>query len=621
METPRPIHATIRDLPDDIVQVICDRTDPCGALSLLAVLWRGDPAFQHKMEGDIMRHFQRHRDACGESPALDACPLAYSAEALASHCAYLRSLVPAAASVLYTRMMDNSHGPLYLKTLAERTSALAARDIARCPMRAIAAYTYLAHMRWSMYTQGKGLDLVSLHAFPLPRIADPVYNAAHPPADTPEEDYVFLVALAVAWAAKDRDKTDSREWRERFAAVRARHTEETLLLACNLVDYPDEFVAWCKRTARRVFVPRKIRPLWLVREYVHCILHAKRIWPDGIEAGLLLAPDDIYHNEDTCRKWLPLDGCGPLRGIERIRRLGKNSAAVFNHLVQQKSYIVTSWRPPLECYPRTYALRPFPVSLGGSCCPQHSRQEVLDLVGWEAVLDAFLCDAGEIDYDTWHAVLRHFCVNRGITIDRDRGRMLADISVIFRFAGHVADFAATCAANPNAPRLAFAELLTLVGDQYVPDDGMMWINVAATHIVSPMRPLAQMDSYADNMFLRLLHHLQQLNHPVAWRTLLDAVILDYNRNSTESSRVRAARSALARNAIARDCPCTAFVVVTYTTAQLRTLRCIYQDNTPRINREVYVHYGLEYPAFYRQHIKLQTSHMSAAKRVAAARPE
>lgn len=199
--------------------------------------------------------------------------------------------------------------------------------------------------------------------------------------------------------------------------------------------------------------------------------------------------------------------------------------------------------------------------------------------------------------------------------------MLADISVIFRFAGHVADFAATCAANPNAPRLAFAELLTLVGDQYVPDDGMMWINVAATHIVSPMRPLAQMDSYADNMFLRLLHHLQQLNHPVAWRTLLDAVILDYNRNSTESSRVRAARSALARNAIARDCPCTAFVVVTYTTAQLRTLRCIYQNNTSRINREVYVHYGLEYPAFYRQHIKLQTPHMSAAKRVAAARPE
>lgn len=106
-----------------------------------------------------------------------------------------------------------------------------------------------------------------------------------------------------------------------------------------------------------------------------------------------------------------------------------------------------------------------------------------------------------------------------------------------------------------------------------------------------------MDSYADNMFLRLLHHLQQLNHPVAWRTLLDAVILDYNRNSTESSRVRAARSALARNAIARDCPCTAFVVVTYTTAQLRTLRCIYQNNTSRINREVYVHYGLEYPAF------------------------
>lgn len=275
-----------------------------------------------------MRHFQRHRDACGESPALDACPLAYSAEALASHCAYLRSLVPAAASVLYTRMMDNSHGPLYLKTLAERTSALAARDIARCPMRAIAAYTYLAHMRWSMYTQGKGLDLVSLHAFPLPRIADPVYNAAHPPADTPEEDYVFLVALAVAWAAKDRDKTDPREWRERFAAVRARHTEETLLLVCNLVDYPDEFVAWCDRTARRVFVPdkkysrtayrasapRKIRPvLWTVKEYIQHMLHDKRNWPDGIEAGLLLAPDDIYRSEDTCRKWLPVDRCGPLK--------------------------------------------------------------------------------------------------------------------------------------------------------------------------------------------------------------------------------------------------------------------------------------------------------------------
>lgn len=641
MENTRPIRATIWDLPDDIAQAICDLADPLGALSLLAVLWRGDPALRSKTEGDVMRHFQRHRDACAESPALDTYPMPGSedeqSKAWSAHSDYLLSLMPPAARPLFAAMVKDgtsyhSHS-FYLRRLAERTATLTAADIVRCPVRAIGAFTVLVRLRWLLYTDGRCLYQASLEHFPLPRIADPVYNAAHPPAGTPEEDHVFLVALAVAWTAVNQDHTDRRGWRERFAAVRARHTEETLLLACALADHPEELVAWSQRTGRRVFDPRKDctwvpterRTLWTVDEFTQHIQRNAIGLPKSIEAGMLLAPDDIYRDADVCRKWLPLDTYGAWcwgPANKRVRELGKDSPVIFERLAVARSAVVLSWHPPLECYPRVYALRPFPSILGSYSDRQHWCPEVLDLVGWEAVLDAFLCDADAIDHSAWHAVLGHFCVARGVTIDRDRGRALVDsVHAIFNFARHVADFADVCACSTRAPKMAFENLLELRKDRVKSDCSMAWVNVAAAYIQSPARPLGRGDYDTNDLFLDLLHRLKKHGPAAAWRALLDAVIVDYNRNSGMSSRVRAARSALARDAIARGCPCTAFVVVTYETVQLRSLRCIEEDSAGHVTEEVAECYRLGYDDFYQQHIKLQTPYMSAAKRVAAARPE
>lgn len=642
MEITRPIRATIWDLPDDIAQAICDLADPLGALSLLAVLWRGDPALRSKTEGDVMRHFQRHRDACAESPALDTYPMPGSEDeqiaAWSAHSDHIRSLMPPTVRPLFGALEKDStryhsHSS-YLRRLAKRTAALTVADIVRCPARALGAFTVFVRLRWLLYTDGRGLDNASLEHFPLPRIADPVYNAIHPPAGTPEEDHAFLIALAVAWTAVNQDHTDRRDWRERFAAVRARYAEETLLRACILADHPEELVAWSQRTGRRVFDPRKDRTwvpterrtLWTVEEYAQHIRRNTIGLPGSIEAGLLLAPDDIYRDADVCRKWFPLGKYGPQDFpdvAKRVCRLGKNSPVIFVHLASRgAAEVVRLWQPPAESYPRVFALRPYPGILCDRNYPWHWNAEVLDLVGWEAVLGAFLSSADEIEDDVWHAVLRHFCVSRRVTIDRERGRALVDnTQAIFNYARHVADFADVCASSAKAQENAFAGLLSLPARYVKSDCSMAWVHVAAAHIRSPARPLGSRDYATNNTFLELLGRLKSRAPSATWQALLDAVIDDCNRNSGMSPCVRAARVALAHDAIARGCPCTAFAVVTYDTVELRLLRCVGSDSAARIMDEVFNCFRLGYGEFYRDYIVLQTPYMIAAKRVAAARAE
>lgn len=645
MENSQSARTTIWDIPDDIIRIICDAATPLTALSLLSVRWRGDPEFQQNMHDDVRRHFQRHKDACRESPTLedispdDANTLKeiYDDGLCGVHLDYLDTLMPDDAphalwwrSHIVTKPPTGRHnsrpGQDYLWKLVTRVSELSIADIMRCPVRAVAAYTTVASARWALYCgyllPNDALEM-ALWDVPLPRIASPIDNAAYLSTDTPEEECAYLIAIAIQWY-QHGDNCEYRSGRDAFARIRDRHTEAVRLGALEFIKCPQEMVQRAEGRPEQMTLTTRPRvsdppPLSLVSYDTLAQWQTRdRFRVDCVEAGLLLAPDSVYHDRAVCDTWIHPDPSGHWYdddSLVRIRRLANDSGVIFARLVDQE-LLVQKWLPPLECYPEAFARRPLPRILW-ACNPYHHiRSAVLDCVGWQAVIDAYISCGVEVSCSTMEEVLQYF-VSRGTVIDRARWyQLLSSSAAAHLFADNIPDYVDICTNNPKAAKMAYRFIRT-----YGPRDHRLPLARVARAAAPHFRALGNPGGAHDyvrtipktygNLIANGLYEEARL-----W---LAALADAYAQSQQSSAKLRDARLALSREAARKGALCIAYVLLTVTGGNLKRLAGGAEPLRDRVMDDSRHVFDMPYADFYQQRVAAnkRPASQSAAKRVAA----